>query len=318
MKTTADKRIGFICIAIATVLFSSMEITLKTLVDDFAPLQITLARFLVGGLVLLAPALMRLRQKQLSITGRDLGRFLLLGFLGIVVSMNFYQLAITQINASAVAVLFSSNPLFVTVLAYLLLGEVIYRRNVVGLLLDIVGILCIINPLQMSINLPGTLCALAATVAFALYGVGSKKTGQSHGALVVTCFGFLSGSLEMLLLTILSHVPAIAEFLLAHDLGLFARIPVLSGYSWQTLPAFLLVSVGVTGIGYTAYFIGMEKTSAATGSLVFFFKPVLATLLSVWILAEQIVPSMILGIAFMLAGSLVTILPELRRQKTAG
>ena len=56
--------------------------------------------------------------------------------------MMLYQMATLHANASVVAVLFSSNPLFVLVLAYLILHEPIYMRNVIALLLDIVSRIC--------------------------------------------------------------------------------------------------------------------------------------------------------------------------------
>lgn len=45
--------------------------------------------------------------------------FLLLGFVGMVLSMSIYQMSVKEVPASVVAVLFSSNPIFTAVLAFL-------------------------------------------------------------------------------------------------------------------------------------------------------------------------------------------------------
>ena len=54
--------------------------------------------------------------------------------------MVLYQLAITHGQANVVAVLFSGNPIFVTLLAFLLLHETIAWNNLLALVLEVLGI----------------------------------------------------------------------------------------------------------------------------------------------------------------------------------
>jgi len=49
--------------------------------------------------------------------------------------------------------------------------------------------------------------------------------------------------------------------------------------------------------------------------LVFFFKPALAPLLAWLALGETVEPNMLLGIGFFLAGSLVSLVPDMLREK---
>ena len=44
---------AYIYVLLGTILFSTMEVTLKTMAGDFHPIQMTMTRFLVGGLFLL-------------------------------------------------------------------------------------------------------------------------------------------------------------------------------------------------------------------------------------------------------------------------
>jgi drug/metabolite transporter (DMT)-like permease len=87
-----------------------------------------------------------LRQKDVRLNGKDCARLALTGFLCVPVSMVLYQLAIVYGKASVVAVLFSGNPIFVTLLAYLILREEIHWNNILALALEICGIVAIINP----------------------------------------------------------------------------------------------------------------------------------------------------------------------------
>ena len=112
---------GYLYILITTLLFSSMEVALKCIAGQLNPIQLNFSRFLVGGLVLVPLAVRELKKRRLSLDGRALGTFALLGLMGIAVSMSLYQLAVARVQASVVGVLFSSNPVFVTLFAFLLL-----------------------------------------------------------------------------------------------------------------------------------------------------------------------------------------------------
>lgn len=302
---------GYLYIAFATFLFSTMEIALKSIAGQFHPIQLTLIRFFIGGIFLLPFALSTLKKKQVSIDKQSILYFALLGLMGVVISMTFYQLAVENAKASVVAVLFSSNPIFVMLFAYFILHEVIYKRNLISLFLELLGILVIINPLNTEISAAGISFTLLATITFSLYGVFGKKKCQEYGGVVVTCFSFILGSFEMFLLVMLSHIKTISLSLSSIGLSVFSEIPLLSGYTADNFFTVLYIAIGVTGGGYAFYFLAMEATSANTASLTFFFKPVLAPILAAIFLHEIIPVSMIIGILLILIGSMVSLYPNL-------
>ena len=121
----------------------------------------------------------------------------------------------------------------------------------------------------------------------------------------------------MMALAALTHIPSVSTALTAAGLDTFANIPFLTGYTAANLPIVLYIYIGVTGIGFTCYFLSMEVTSAQTTSLVFFFKPALAPLLAFLILHEAIPGNMLAGIVCILCGSLASILPGLLAQRRA-
>ena len=237
--------------------------------------------------------------------------------MGIAVSMSLYQLAVARVQASVVGVLFSSNPVFVTLFAFLLLRESISKNQLLGLALDVVGIVLIIQPWHLKLDALGVTYILLGTLLFALYGVCGKRQCARFGGLVVSCFSFLLGAAEMMALAALTHIPSVSAALTAAGLDTFASIPFFTGYTAANLPIVLYIYIGVTGIGFTCYFLSMEVTSAQTTSLVFFFKPALAPLLAFLILHEAIPGNMLAGIACILCGSLASILPGLLAQRRA-
>ena len=165
----------------------------------------------------------------------------------------------------------------------------------------------IINPLSIKLSPIGIIFTLLAAITFALYGVLGKKSTKKFGGEVVTCFSFIFGSLEMLILILIGHIPSISSSLISSNLNIFANVPLFTGYNMSNILAVLYVYIFVTGLGYASYFKAMEETSANTTSLVFFFKPVLSPILAFIFIKEFIPLNMIIGILFIIIGSIFTI-----------
>ena len=277
---------GCLFIALAAVIFSTMEVLLKlpAVAGAFHPMQITLERFLVGGICLLPVAGWTLRRKGIRLTRRDVGTFALTGLFCVPLSMVLYQLAITHGQANVVAVLFSGNPIFVTLLAFLLLHETIAWNNLLALVLEVLG----------------------------------KRQTARTGSLVVTCGSFLWGGLELGALLLLGRTEVGSALFGQLGLTMFQDVPFLQGLTGQTLPYFLFIGIVNTALGYVFHMLAIEKTSAIHGSLVFFFKPILAPLFALAVLGEAVTPPILLGIVCFLAGSLVSILPDILRARRAG
>ena len=235
--------------------------------------------------------------------------FALLGLVGIAICMPIYQLSVNYIDSGVVAVLFSCNPVFVTFLAFLFLGEAIRGRHIAALVLEVLGTVAIINPFETRLNPFGVVLALAATILFAIYGVMGKKKVAQFGGSVVTCFGFLFGSLIILVFIGVTHIPAAAQAITAAGLPAFANIPLFAGYTLENLPVVLYVSAGVAGVGFCSYFMAMEYQPASVVSLVYFFKPALSPVLAWALHGEEIPLNMLLGIILIVAGSFCAIVP---------
>ena len=300
---------GYIFILLATVFFSSMEVALKTVAHDFNPMQLTCTRFLVGGLLLIPFALRGLRQHGARVTAAAWKGFAGLGFVGLVVSMMLYQMSILYAPASVVSVLFSCNPVLVLAFAYLILRSDIRPQHIMALVVEVAAAVIIIDPLHTTLDPAGIILVLLSAATFALYAVLGKKQCARYSGVAVTCFSCLAASAEMIVLMLISHIPAVADALQAAGLPMFAAMPFFSGYTTGNLLNVLYICVFVTAGGYACYFMGMEATSAMQGSLVFFFKPVLAPILAMLILGEEIPWNMWAGIGLMLVASVVSMIP---------
>ena len=288
---------GYIFIAIATIMFSTFEVALKYIAGEINSVQLTFARFFIGFLFLAPLAWRTLKKRGLSLDRKSVAYFALLGLVGIAICMPIYQLSVNYVDSGVVAVLFSCNPVFVTFLAFLFLGEAIRGRHIAALVLEVLGTVAIINPFETRLDPFGVVLALAATILFAIYGVMGKKKVAQFGGSVVTCFGFLFGSLIILVFIGLTHIPAAAQAITAAGLPAFANIPLFAGYTLET------------GVGFCAYFMAMEYQPASIVSLVYFFKPALSPVLAWALHGEEIPFNMLMGIILIVAGSFCAIVP---------
>lgn len=290
-----------------------MEIALKISSSTFNPIQLTFLRFVIGSLILLVPAFKGLKKRSCKLKARDWAFFSLTGFICVIVSMVLFQLAILYAQANTVAVLFSCNSIFVVLFAFFMLHEKINRYTAISVIISFIGIIVIMNPLHMSASAAGIILSLLAAITFAFYGVIGRTRSEKYGGVALTCFSFITGSIEMFILILITKIHSVSLLLTQSGLKTFADIPILSGINLHTLPALIYIGIFVTGLGYAFYFIAIEVTSATTASLVFFIKPALAPILALIILGEPIKSTMIVGILLILFGSLITFVPNMKR-----
>ena len=172
---------GYLYIVLCAVIFSTMEVMLKTVHGVFAPMQITCLRFLIGGLLLVPFALRSMKKKGAAFTRADAGFFALTGFLCVAFSMVLYQMAVTYTKASVVALSFS-----VELRAVLLLG----RTAAVGGLFASLGLDIFVNvPLFSGIPLSALpalayICAVNSAAGYVCHMMALEKTSAQEASLI--------------------------------------------------------------------------------------------------------------------------------------
>ena len=308
-------RSGYFFIVLCAVIFSTMEVMLKTVHGVFAPMQITCLRFLVGGVLLIPFAVRSIRKKNAVLTRKDLGFFACAGFLCVVIAMSLYQMSVTYTRASIVAVIFSCNPIFVTMLAHFLLHEEIHKNHIIALILELTAALIIIDPIHASLDPTGALLAILSAAMFSFYSVFGKKRTPRFGGIAVTCLSFLFGAGELVFILLFGRTAAGASLYGAVGLNLFIDVPLFENIPLSALPALLYICCINSAAGFVCHMMAMEKTSAQEASLIFFLKPIIAPLFALIFLKEEIPLNMIVGIVCFLAGSLCAILPGILAQR---
>ncbi|SHH31616.1 Threonine/homoserine efflux transporter RhtA [Anaerosphaera aminiphila DSM 21120] len=303
---------GIIYVFLATVLFSSMDVAIKLTGGVFNPLQLNFLRFSIGALMLLPMSISKLKKANYKLSKKDYLNFIVLGFIYAVLSMSLYTFSLEYVSASIASVLFCCNTFFSIILAAIFLKEKTNIFTKMALVICFIGILVIINPLNINEPVFGIAIVIISALIFAVYSVYGKYVTQNKptGGIVLTCYSFIFGSIELLILILISKIPLVSDFLISKNAVDFANIPIFSGISSDDIIILLYISIFVTGVGFSAYFLAIEKMSVAMASLTFAIKPALGPILASIFLKEELGSYQLIGIIFVIVGSIGIIISQ--------
>lgn len=133
----------------------------------FPPVTFSCYRFLLGGLLLLlvniwchTPLPPRRYWPWIAVTG----------LLQIAISNAAVQMGTVTLGAGLVSVLYYSMPLWMSLLAYVILHEPLTKRKIIGVSLSIVG-MCILMNIDVLGDIAGMILTIIGAIAWAMAGI---------------------------------------------------------------------------------------------------------------------------------------------------
>ncbi len=204
---------GIVMMLVATFCFTAMHALIRLTTAEIHPFVVAFYRNLFGLLVLVpilvraGPGVFRTTKLHLHGARAALQMSAMLSF--------FYALSITPL--AEVAALAFSSPLFVTVIAILILGEVIRIRRIAALAAGIAGTLIIVRPGIGSVD-PGALAVLGSSAAWGSALIIIKVASRTDSSLTITAY-------MAILVTPMALIPAL----------FFWSVPDLATLGWFAL-----------------------------------------------------------------------------------
>lgn len=182
-----NKLLQVALLAIGATFFGSfMGASVKLLSDDLHPIIICFYRC-VMGLILITPFVVRNNFKALQ---TDNMRLQIFRALINIISMICWFSAIGMMHLEKATALGFTTPLFTTILAVLMLGEVIRFHRTAALLLGFFGIIIIIRPGYLPFEF-GTLLMLIASFSFSFVLIFVKKLSATDSSLTIIFYHLL-------------------------------------------------------------------------------------------------------------------------------
>lgn len=255
--------------------------------DGIPPFTGVALRFLLAGVVLLAAARLSGVRPQSSFRLRRL--WAIEALFGFVISYGVVYWAEQWVPTGLTAVLFSTFPLFVAVLAHFTLPDERLRPiALVGLVLGIVGVAVIFSEDLTALAGPrvtlGATILLAASVAAAISHVSVKKWG--HGIHPVN----------------LAAVPMVLAGLVMGALALTFDRERAMVFDARSVGSIVYLALVGTVITFTLYYWLLARLPATRLSLITYALPVVALTIGVVAFDEPVSSRMVAGAALIIGG----------------
>ncbi len=290
MLSTCE-RTGYALVLLAVLIWSTAEVTVRTMTGLITPIQLNVLRFGLGGLALLLYLPFELRRKGLSTSVGVLRRAAWIALIGVVASGMTFQYGLQYAGASIVATVFGAAPIAVLLLSAALLGERITAAKLAGVFVGFAGVAVLASSeASETFSLLGLALAVAAMFAFAAFTVVVKRFAGPFAGLPITTYCFLIGAAML--------VPGV---LIEGDTTALHYLDRL----WMPV---LYLAIGNTGLAYLLYFVGLEHLEASRGVSLMLLKPPLAVLLAAAWLGEPIGWRLLVALVLILSGLYLVVL----------
>lgn len=276
--------LGAFCLALAASIWGGMYVVSKYVLTYIPPFTLLWLRYGVAFIVLWL--IMRCMPRP-PIPRRDWWQIAWVGFVGYFVSVGAQFLGTRLSDAHTGALITSASPAFVILFARFMLQEPVTARKLFSLILSGLGVVLVIGwSGDHGSRLWGDFFLLAAAVTWALLSIYAKRASATQPPLTVTTYA--------LFFALLFTTPVmLGEWYVEH--------PPLPRDPWILWGVLYLGVVSTAGAFYL-WNKGMQLMEAGTGSLFFFFQPVVGSFLGWLLLGEQLYWNFYVGAVLIIAG----------------
>lgn len=256
----------------------------------FSPLQIACLRILFGAvLFLLITAVFR--RDLLKIQPRDVGLFLGMGLLSLLLFTVCYFTTISLASLSVAAILLYTSPIWVMLMSAVCFREKITRRKLLCaamafggcVLVSGIGSAASLSPMVI-------VTGLLSAAGYGLYSIFGTFALRKYQPLTVTTYAFLFGAAGALLLCNPAQI---------------ARVICESGQPGR-LVLLITVTAFVTAVlPYLLYTVGLSRMRASAAAIMASIEPVVATTAGALVFGEALTVPAFAGIALVLGAIVV-------------
>jgi len=261
----------------------------KIVVASLTPLMGSFARYLIACVALLVAAF-ALEGGLPRLTVRQWLATFVLGLFGVFAYNLFFMGALTKLPASRAALIIALNPAITIAFSAVMLKERLNLRRWAGVVLALIGVAIVVSRGDFASFATGgvgvgELYMFAAVISWALYTILGRKVLGGLSPLAATNYAALWG-------TILLGAVAAPHFDTLHP----------AQFDLPLIASLLYLGVLGTALAFVWYYMSVKKVGASSASIFNNLVPVFGVAISVVVLGEALLPSMLIGGAIAIAG----------------
>jgi drug/metabolite transporter (DMT)-like permease len=264
----------------------------KIVVGSLTPLMGSFARYVVAVVALLVAAFV-LEGGLPRLSARQWAATFVLGLFGVFAYNLFFMGALARLPASRAALIIALNPAITIAISAVVLKERLGVRRWLGVAVALLGVAIVVSKGSLA-NFSGggvgvgELMMFGAVSSWALYTILGRKVLGGLSPLAATNYAALWG-------TLLLGVVAAPAFGTLHP----------THFDWHMVTSLLYLGVFGTAVAFVWYYMSVKKVGASTTSIFNNLVPVFGVTISVLLLGESLLPSMLIGGAVTIVGVLM-------------
>jgi DME family drug/metabolite transporter len=288
LDVARDRLLGVLAVAAAASMWGTLGFFAKILYAQGVSFESLVAvRASVGWLAVIGFLLATQGARSLRVARRDLAFLLPLGLVGIGFFYLLYFYTVRESTVGTAAILLYSAPAFVVILAWLFLKEPLNAAKVFALLLTVGGIFLVVGayaPANLEVSPKILLTGLLSGLTYGLYAIFGRPLAGHLSPAVILSYALAFGSA----LLIVAALPT---------------LDTLVGLPAGSYLLLLMLAVIHTTLAFALYTFGIRHLGAGRAAIVATIEPVVAGILGVTLLGEELTALKALGALLVLAGA---------------
>jgi drug/metabolite transporter (DMT)-like permease len=279
-----SRQAGLVYLLVAAVGWGLNWPALKMLLGEWPPLS---ARGFAGvtaavGLALLA----RIRGERLAVPQRAIGPLFVAAMVNVFVWMGFSTLALLWLNVAEAALLVYTMPIWVTLLAWPVLGQPPTLKSLAALVLGIAGLAVLFGGRDVAIGSEKLLGAGLALSAAFLFALGTVTSRSALALPPLTSVAWQVG---------LGCIPMVVAGLLFEKPDPNALTPA----GWAIMAYMTVVPMGIC---YLCWFAALRRLPPATASIGTLLTPLIGVIAAAIALGEPFGTKELMALVLTLGG----------------
>jgi drug/metabolite transporter (DMT)-like permease len=268
----------------------------KHVVAVLSPMMGSFARYIIACVALLVAALV-LERGLPKLTRRQWIATFVLGALGVFAYNLFFMAALERLPGSRAALIIALNPVITIAISAVVLKEHLSPRRWLGVAIALFGVWIVISHGNVASIASagigaGELFMFGAVTSWALYTIIGRKVLGGLTPLAATNYAALWG-------TLLLAIVAAPEF------GTLS----MSLFDATLVGSLLYLGIGGTALAFVWYYMSVKKLGTAVTSIFNNLVPVFGVAISVLVLGEPLLASMLIGGAIAIVGVMMVSRP---------
>lgn len=282
--------LGALFLTLASSIWGGMYVVVKIIVDVIPPIELVFLRYIIAVIALVIIGIFT--KQTFRIQKHDWGIILLVGFIGNTISIVAQEAGTMLSNAQMGAIITSTTPAFMMMFATIILRERLTCQKALSVALATLGVLYIVGASGFDTSFQlGGVSLLIAALTWALQSVLVKKIPMHYSQIVVNTY---TAAIAVMLLSPIA-VPRLLD--IPHTVWTMPSV-------WICI---LYLGIVSTACGFLLWNKGLQLMPAGSGSLFFFFQPIVGTLLGWLLLGEQLGLSFWIGTALIFIGIILAL-----------